>query len=121
MAESHCPICYGPLDTREVAPCYDCGADPTELAHLAQRRHSYAEMRIFGVNIVLCNFCRVDFSSYDPTYFGLAPGTRSERDMVFVGDVLNPQPTKDKYCPNCGRRLAFLRFVAEVRAKPSDA
>jgi hypothetical protein len=35
--------------------------------------------------------------------------------MVFVSDVLNASPAKDKYCANCGRRLAFLRFLAEVR------
>jgi hypothetical protein len=35
--------------------------------------------------------------------------------MTFVRDVLDPQPTKDKYCPSCERRLAFLWFLAQVR------
>src|SRR4051794_5038082 len=64
MAESVCPICYGPLEFREVAPCYDSGHDPEELEHLSAGRHTYAELRIFGLTIVLCNFCWVDFSSY---------------------------------------------------------
>jgi hypothetical protein len=87
-----------------------------ELEHLAAGRHSYAEMRAFGVNVVLCNFCRVDFSSYDPTYFGRTPVIRPEREMTFVRDVLNPSPGKDKYCASCGHRLAFLRFLEAARA-----
>ena len=34
MAESHCPICSGPLEIREVAPCYDCGQ---RAAHIRSR------------------------------------------------------------------------------------
>ena len=116
MAESHCPICHTLLETRDVAPCYDCGHDPKELKHLAERRHTYAEVRIFGVNTVLCSFCQVDFSSYNPTYFGRSRGIRPGGDMVFKRDILHLHPTKDKYCPACGRRLAFLRYLAEVRA-----
>ena len=115
MAESYCPICHSSLETREVAPCYDCGHDPTELQHLAEGRHTYAEMRAFGIAIVLCDFCRADFSSYDPTYFGRQKGTRLAREVIFVRDEQNLQPSKDKYCPTCGRRLAFLRFLEKVR------
>jgi hypothetical protein len=102
MAESHCPICYGLQDVRDVAPCYDCGHDPEELEHLAEGRHTYAEMRIFGIN--------------DPTSFGRTPGIRPEREMTFVCDLLNPEPAKNKYCPSCGHRLALLRFLAGARA-----
>jgi hypothetical protein len=120
MAESHCPICFNALETRDVAPCYDCGHIPAELEHLAERRHSYAEFSVFGINIVLCDFCQVDFSSYDPAYFGRAHRTRLGREMVFACDVLNPSPAKDKYCANCGRRLAFLRFLAQARTVAHD-
>jgi hypothetical protein len=116
MAESHCPICYGTLESRDVAPCYDCGHDLTELGRLAEGRHTYAEMRVFGVKIVLCDFCQVDFSSYDPTYFAREKGVRPEQQIVLVHDVLDPQPSKDKYCTTCGRRLAFVRFPEKVRA-----
>ena len=120
MAESHCPICYGPLESREVAPCYDCGNDPTELEHLAEGRHIYAEMRVCGISVVLCNFCQVDFSSYDPAYFGREKRMHLGREVVFVRDVANPQLSKDKYCPSCRRRLAFLRFVEKVRASGTE-
>jgi hypothetical protein len=115
VAETRCPICFGVLESREVAPCYECGHDPNELDHLAGGRHTFCEMRAFGVDIVLCDFCRVDFSSYDPTCFSRVRGTRPERELVFVRDVLNPQQTRDKFCPGCGKRLAFLRFLARVR------
>jgi len=85
------------------------------MQHLAEERHVYAEMRAFGIGIVLCDFCRVDFSSYNPTYFGRQKGMRPDRELIFVRDEQNPQPSKDKYCPTCGRRLAFLRFLEKVR------
>jgi hypothetical protein len=58
MSESNCPICYALLEVREVAPCWDCGADPAELGHLAEGRHKYAEFLIFDTGIILCNFVR---------------------------------------------------------------
>ena len=76
MSESHCPICYTALETREVAPCYDCGHDPEELVHLAEGRHTYDEIETLGARAVLCDFCQSDFSSYDPTYFGLPGGAQ---------------------------------------------
>ena len=117
MSESHCPICYTPLETREVAPCYDCGHDPEELLHLAEGRHTYDEVETLGARVVLCDFCQSDFSSYDPTYFGLPAGARVGRpDMQLVRPILDPRPAVDKYCPQCQHRLAFVRFVAQARA-----
>lgn len=116
MAQPNCPICYGPLEVCDTSPCYDCGTVAEELEHLVQGRHTYAEVRIFGVDIILCDFCQVDFSSYDPTFFGRPRDVRPGADMVFVRDVLNPVKAKDKWCPNCRRRLAFLRFLEKVRA-----
>jgi hypothetical protein len=117
MAESHCPICYTALETREVAPCYDCGHDPEELVHLAEARHTYDEVETLGARAVLCDFCQSDFSSYDPTYFGLPHGTPLGRPHIqFVRRIQDPRANTDKFCPRCQRRLAFLRFVAQARA-----
>ena len=51
-----------------MAPCFDCGWDPGELEHLADGKPTYTEVLAFGIPIVVCNFCLVDFSSYDPAY-----------------------------------------------------
>lgn len=117
MQETHCPICFAALETRQVAPCWDCGADPAELIHLAEGIHSYAEFLILDTPIVLCNFCKVDFNSYHAEYFGQTRRLRLGHDLTFVRDVTNPQAAKDKYCPSCRRRLAFLRFVTSIRER----
>ena len=117
MLTEQCPLCFSVLETREVAPCDDCGADPTELDHFRLDEHTYQRLEVLaGLELDLCNFCMVDFGSYDPTYFGLAPGTRIgfER-MRLVRDISAPAIGKDKYCPDCRRRLAFLKFVAAAR------
>jgi hypothetical protein len=31
---------------------------------------------VFGVPIILCNFCQAEFSSYDPEYFNRPGGTK---------------------------------------------
>ena len=117
MSESHCPICYTSLETREVAPCYDCGHAPEELVHLAEGRHTYDEIETLGARAVLCEFCQSDFSSYDPTYFGLPRSARLGRPyMQLVRTLRDPHAGTDKFCPQCRRRLAFLRFVAQARA-----
>jgi len=114
----HCPLCSGPLHVKEVAPCMECGADPKELDHARNGKHTYAIYRIFGkFEVALCNFCQVDFSSYDPKYFGL-PRKRNlglGYDFEFVKDLKDVSIRKDKYCPACGLRLGFLRFVQSAR------
>ena len=96
----------------------ECGGHPEELDHLQEERHTYQTMRIFGgFEVVLCNFCMVDFGSTDPTYFGLPPGTRiGFEKMQFVRDVPATRG-KDQFCPACNHRLAFLRVVAQSRER----
>jgi hypothetical protein len=117
MSESHCPICDAELETREVAPCYDCGHDPEELVHLAEGRHTYDEIEALGVRAVLRDFCQSDFSSYDPTYFARPAGTPIGRThFQFIRTVRDPRAGVDKFCPQCQHRLAFLFFVQQARA-----
>jgi hypothetical protein len=117
MNDTHCPICYTPLEVRDVAPCMDCGALPNEIEHALSGRHTYAEYRIFGdLTLVLCDFHQVDFGSYDPAYFGLPKNTRiGFQKMQYVRSVEEIRITKDKYCPECDRRLAFLKFLEQAR------
>jgi len=117
MQATHCPICYELLEVREVGPCMECGSDPREIEEARAGQHTYAEYRIFGeLSLVLCDFCQADFSSYDPTFFGLVPGQRvgMEHGWIFVRDV-QPVLTKDKCCPSCGYRLPFLEFIVHAR------
>ncbi len=95
----------------------DCGNDPQELQHFAEGKHTYAEYRIFGsLSLVLCNFCQVDFGSFDPTYFGLPASAHIGLErMSFVRHVDPPQRTFDKVCLECHRRLSFLQFVSAAR------
>jgi hypothetical protein len=117
MSDSQYPICYAPLEVTDVAPCMECGNIPQAIEHALAGKHSYAEMRIFGdLTLVLCDFCQVDFGSYDPTFFGLPRGARiGYEKMQFLRAVGEVFIVKDKYCPQCGYRLPFLKFVQKAR------
>ena len=119
MQATHCPLCYEPLEVRDVGPCMDCGFYPEEIEHALAGMHTYAEYRIFGdLSLVLCSFCDADFASYDPTFFGLPRGNRIGLDRPQGWEFVRAVPpviTKDKCCANCGYRLPFLEFVARAR------
>ena len=68
MATPTCPICGGSLQERTVAPCFDCGHAESELREFAAGEHEYHLYRVFGPEIVPCDFCDADFGSYYPSY-----------------------------------------------------
>ncbi|MBX2842903.1 MAG: hypothetical protein KTR26_14125 [Flammeovirgaceae bacterium] len=111
MKDSFCPLCYSALEVKEVTPCMECGGDDFEQDHY--KEHKYAEYELyFGQRLILCNFCDVDFGSFDPTYFGFPPGTKvGIGDFHFIREISDKELRKDKYCPECGYRLSFLKFV----------
>jgi hypothetical protein len=117
MQWKQCPLCFTELEVRDVTPCATCGGSPGELVHLRDGHHTFHVFRVFGeLELPLCNFCMVDFGSQDPGYFGLPPRTRIGLDrMQFVRDIAEPRIETDKFCPRCGHRLAFLRFVDAAR------
>jgi len=84
-------------------------------------KYTYAEYRLFGdLSLVLCDFCHIDFASYEPTYFGLPRGERLYMAMKHW-QHLRDVPwaiTKDKFCAACGHRLPFLEFVLRARELP---
>ena len=113
---AHCPLCFEELETKDVAPCAECGHVEGEIEHALEGRHTFAEMRIFGgLSVVLCSFCQVDFGSFHAEFFGLSHDAQfGFHTMQFVRDV----PVfigKDKVCPQCNLRLAFLKFVVAAR------
>ena len=96
----------------------ECGSDPREVEEAQAGEHTYSEYRIFGdLSLVLCDFCQVDFSSYDPAFFGLPPGrpVGMASGWRFLRDV-DPGIKRDKCCSRCGYRLPFLEFVVRARA-----
>lgn len=115
--KQHCPICYGPLKVRDVAPCGDCGAVPGEIEQFQKGAHEYSEWEVFdGLTVVLCDVCCLDFESCDPTYFGLPKGTNIGIDkMRQLRKLYDLSIVKDGYCPECRKRFAFLKFVAKTR------
>ena len=119
MQEVHCPLCFGPLEVRNVAPCDECGGSPVEIEHFRQRRHTFCEYEIFRpLRLILCNFCDVDFGSFDPTFFGLPRRARiGYQYFVAIDRIENPVLSEDKFCRACGYRLRFLRFVADARCQ----
>ena len=120
----HCPLCSEPFEVRDVAPCMECGADPAEIDYARSGMHTYAIYRIFGkFEVALCNFCQVDFSSYDPQFFGL-PRNRKVglgHSFDFVKDLRDCSVRKDKCCPKCGFRAGFLKFLHDAREEHSKS
>lgn len=108
----HCPICQTALETRQIAPCWDCGHRPGELAECAAGEHLYHEFRAFGgLPIVLCDFCDADFGSYYDSYFGGSGAGLVGEVLELVSEVAPPvEPRHDHYCPKCEHRLDFLLF-----------
>ena len=115
VSMNNCPICYTELIVKEVTPCYECGGFESELDHF--KEHTYKEYRSYFDNeLVLCNFCEVDFSSINPTYFGFSKFKKiGLSDFEFIREVKNKGLVKDKYCPECNHILKFLKVVNDIR------
>ncbi len=104
----------------DTAPCWDCGHLPEEVEHFRSGRHEYRLVSAFGERMVLCDFCVVDFGSYEPGFFGLPPSTRiglGTQHLVVMEPVLAPQLSKDAHCEGCSRRLKFLTWLEAVRRR----
>ena len=114
MQATHCPICYTALESREVAPCWDCGHRPNELAECAAGEHTYHEFRAFAsLPLILCDFCDADFGSYYASYFGGSASGLVGEVLELVREVApDSQPHHDKFCSECEHRLSFLEFRA---------
>jgi hypothetical protein len=113
-----CPLCQSALEMREVTPCMDCGGHPREREHTAQGLHSYERLRAFGrFEIVLCDFCRIDFGSYPNYFFGLPSHQHTGyNSLESLGPYQGPKVVQDHFCNQCGYSLRFLQFVADARS-----
>ena len=119
MNKEQCPICYSELEVVDCAPCHDCGHLPAEIEHFHKGIHKYRIYDIHeGLRLQLCDFCDVDFGSYKSEHLGLVDNKRiGFEDFEFVKELENPNIEKDKYCPECHKRLKFLTFLKDLRDK----
>ncbi len=119
MAETNCPICNTVLIVKEVTPCMECGANEFERDHYQD--HEYAEYEVyFQQKLIFYDFCKIDFSSYDATFFGFHPTkTLGISDWAYIRSVQDKELRNDKYCPNCQYRLSFLKFIYKCRQENS--
>src|SRR4028119_1295081 len=108
MNETNCPLCFAKMIVTDSSPCMECGADDFERDHY--QSHDYTEYETyFGQRLILCDFCDVDFGSYDPTYFGFPKDRRlGLEEWNFIRDISDKELRPDKYCPECKHRLPFL-------------
>ncbi|MCG8710475.1 hypothetical protein JHU04_003768 [Brenneria sp. 4F2] len=111
---SRCPICAGELHSIPVAPCFDCGHAKGELKECKRGEHEYNVWRLWGQELVLCDFCDADFDSYFPDYWGLSSKRIASYPLQWVRKVERPRIAEDLYCPACRHRLAFLLFRQQV-------
>jgi protein-arginine kinase activator protein McsA len=75
----------------------------------------YRAFEKYEVN--LCGLCTLEFSSYNPEFFGFSKNKIIHPDNVQFLESIEPSTIeKDKYCKNCDMRLAYLLFIQTVRA-----
>jgi hypothetical protein len=111
VSQSQCPVCFAPLEVRDVMPCFICGG------WQPKGERYFNEWRMpGGLSIVLCHLCELE-EFISPGRWGRRLGLRTTphplNALEFVRTVSTPTNVKDKYCPECNLRLAFLRIVAD--------
>ena len=119
-----CPKCGEELEVVEVAPCDDCGWDPKEIEHFKNREHTYSEFEVYGSKLVLCNFCDVDFSSYDPTLWGFPANSRVGYGTQGFNKITELPYSllsikKELVCSNCKAKLSMIE--AQLKAKEKNS
>ena len=117
MGQSQCPVCYSPLEVRDVAPCYICGGWPESVAWFDQTA-AFTEFRLpGGQSLVLCRGCELEeFMVPGGWGYRLAPGQKVPVNALRrVRGVEGPRLGPDKFCPACNVRLAFLAVIADNR------
>lgn len=105
-----CPECGFEMEQIQCAPCYDCGSLPEELTHFHEKEHEYNWYEVFGQEVILCDFCDVDFGSYNPSHFSLSRTISYSRDLKFLALVKEPKIEPDFHCDVCRHRLKFINF-----------
>jgi hypothetical protein len=117
MGQSHCPICYSPLEVRDVTPCYICGGWPEVVARFDPAA-AFTEFRLpEGSVLVLCQGCELEeFMVPGGWGYQLAPGEKLPVNALRrVQAVKGHRLGRDKFCPVCNLRLAFAGIIADTQ------
>lgn len=111
MGSSQCPICFAPLETRSVAPCYVCGGWPESVANNDPTKNFTTYRLPMGDTIVLRESCKLEEFKV-PKGWGYQMFPNESRPW----NVLMPIPlaidrtiSQDKFCPDCNIRLALAK------------
>src|SRR6185369_6718279 len=119
LGQSHCPICYTPLEARDVTPCYICGGWPEVVARFDQAAE-YIEFRLpMGRTLLLCRDCELEeFMVPGGWGYQLAPSEKLPVNAL-QRKRATPKPhlARDKFCPTCNLRLAFLDVIAASQSQ----
>jgi hypothetical protein len=119
--KSQCPLCYSPLEVRDVAPCYVCGGWPDAVARFDPAAR-FAEYRLpGGQTLVLCRGCELE-EFMVPGGWGfrlITEQTRPINALQLVRMVDRPELARDKFCPSCNLRLAFADVIADTQGDTS--
>ncbi|MEZ5929311.1 MAG: hypothetical protein R3C55_12645 [Parvularculaceae bacterium] len=106
------------MQKHDVAPCHECGNLNSEIEHFNQRRHTYFLCEPFeGLNVILCDFCWVDFGAIHPEYFGLPRTQISHRLPHKLRQLDGLKIERDWVCEHCKARQQWLQFVVDCRNK----
>jgi hypothetical protein len=106
MGISHCPICAGELEVRDVKPCFVCGAWEMDDRNLEY--HDF-EIRDGGHKLTLCHICWLEEILSNQ-------GDLKDRLRISTSQDLREclpleRQKKDKYCETCRTRLALLKIM----------
>src|SRR5262245_34376890 len=114
MGQLQCPICYSPLETRDVSPCMICGGWP-EISSRLDPNQEFREWRLPNdQTLVLCRGCELEEFMVDGGWgyrFGLGNVDLPINALHYVRRVPSSSLAKDKFCPHCNLRLAFLNVM----------
>jgi hypothetical protein len=125
MGQLQCPVCYSPLDFRDVTPCFVCGSWPEVVARF-DATIAFTEFRLpWGRSIVLCRGCELEeFMVPGGWGYRLAPKEKLPVNVLQrVRAIDEPRLGRDKFCPACNIRLAFAQVIADHQgqAEPGAA
>ena len=116
MAESQCPVCITTLESRDVTPCVICGGWPESLKRFSPEA-VFNEWRLpSGQVLTLCHACELEEFMVPGGWavrLGIDRGPAINA-LQFVRELAKPLVAKDKFCPQCNLRFAFLEVLVSV-------